>query len=129
MNISIQWDPLIPHTLLVTFPEQWVWSDFYTVHHQAVVMLRDRPNRCGVIQDLRAFDTLPPGALRHMNLLVSGLPPQVEVTALVGMARHTRIIWQTFTRVTPGLSSQRFVTTDSLDKARAIVLQRLEALS
>ena len=114
-----------PTTLRSVYQGRWTWDDFYHNMDAVKAHLEQTEASLDLIIDLRASDSLPPGALSHLKNIKSTEHPHMGQTVIVGANTFMAVMGRMMERFQPQLvGRQHFVPT--LEAAHELLVQARE---
>jgi hypothetical protein len=124
MSILVEWDTPAQHCIRYTYPEHWVWEDFYAARAQARRMMTQRPGPVGEIVILPERFHIPSDIFSHLRRIGQQHPQPVVLSVVVGLPPIAETINQAFSAIYPRLS-RTYRLAQSLEEARDIAAQVL----
>ena len=120
MAIELGWLDDQKAALLYTFPEQWVWDDFYTVKEEADTWLDECSHDVVLLFDMSATRAVPPGALAQGRYLIGKAHPRGKPIILIGKNRMIAALLSMAARFNPNLN-HLIRTASTLEEARSFI--------
>ena len=133
MPMHISWYDADQTILLCQGEGMWTWDDFHAGNGHVVELVRSVDHRVDLIY-YRPPGTKPPSGsnLKHYRVSLQAMPDNVQLHVLVGgvnvlLQTTLNFFFTIYGRFMERDMANRFILTDSLEKAQALILEHRAA--
>ena len=122
MGVGVSWDDQAKTILRLDYSEKWTWAEVSTAMDEGITLMRSVTGKVCIIHDLTRSAAVPAGALTNAKRFTTGLPPNWDLSIVVGSGTFTETLLNIFSRVYIKLG-EHYRTAQNIEDARKIIAQ------